>query len=51
LSARHLAGIERAIKSCPAYGTLLIPPSVEMTVEGQAAADAATPAGAAASVG
>ncbi len=36
LSERHLAGIERAIKSCPAYGTLILPPSVQMTVEGTA---------------
>jgi len=33
LDARHLAGIERAIKSCPAYGTLLHPPVVEVSVE------------------
>ena len=34
------AGVERAIKSCPAYGTLLHPPSVELTssVDGAAAA-------------
>jgi uncharacterized OsmC-like protein len=48
LSERHLDGIERAIKSCPAYGTLLVPPSVEMTVEGR---DAPAEAGAAAGVG
>jgi len=48
LTERHLAGIERAIKSCPAYGTLLIPPSVEMTVEGR---DATAGAAAAAGVG
>jgi len=33
LSERHLAGIERAVKSCPAYGTLLRPPTVEIRVE------------------
>jgi uncharacterized OsmC-like protein len=34
LPERHLAGIERAIKSCPAYGTLLHPPTVELSIEG-----------------
>jgi uncharacterized OsmC-like protein len=34
LTERHIAGIERAIKSCPAYGTLLHPPSVEIAIEG-----------------
>jgi uncharacterized OsmC-like protein len=33
LSERQLAGVERAIKSCPAYGTLLHPPKVELTIE------------------
>lgn len=33
LEARHLPGIERAIKSCPAYGTLLHPPSVELSID------------------
>ena len=33
LEERHVAGIERAIKSCPAYGTLLHPPSVEIEIE------------------
>jgi uncharacterized OsmC-like protein len=33
LHERQVAGIERAIKSCPAYGTLLHPPSVEVTVD------------------
>jgi uncharacterized OsmC-like protein len=33
LDERQVAGIERAIKSCPAYGTLLHPPSVELTVD------------------
>lgn len=32
LAERHVAGIERAIKSCPAYGTLLYAPSVEVEV-------------------
>jgi hypothetical protein len=36
LSDRHIAGIERAIKSCPAYGTLTSPPSVAISVEGGA---------------
>ena len=33
LTERQIAGIERAIKSCPAYGTLLHPPSVEITLD------------------
>jgi uncharacterized OsmC-like protein len=33
LDPRHVAGIERAIKLCPAYGTLLHPPLVELAVE------------------
>jgi uncharacterized OsmC-like protein len=33
LEARHVAGVERAIKSCPAYGTLLHPPSVELSID------------------
>jgi uncharacterized OsmC-like protein len=33
LSDRHRAGVERAIKSCPAYGTLLHPPVVDIVVE------------------
>jgi uncharacterized OsmC-like protein len=36
LSDRQLASIERAIKSCPAYGTLLHPPSVEITIAPEA---------------
>jgi uncharacterized OsmC-like protein len=32
LSERQMATIERAIKSCPAYGTLLHPPTVELTI-------------------
>jgi putative redox protein len=33
LEARQLAGIERAIKSCPAYGTLLHAPVVEVALD------------------
>jgi putative redox protein len=33
LSAPQLIAVERAIKSCPAYGTLLHPPSVELAIE------------------
>jgi putative redox protein len=33
LSPRQLVGIERAIKSCPAYGTLLHPPTVDLAIE------------------
>jgi len=33
LPERHVAGIERAIKSCPAYGTLLYPPAVEISID------------------
>ena len=33
LSDRHIAGIERAIKSCPAYGTLLHSPSVDIEID------------------
>ena len=32
LSEREIAGVERAIKGCPAYGTLLHPPTVEISV-------------------
>jgi len=38
LSKSQLAGIERAVKSCPAYGTLLRPPTVELVVDGGAPA-------------
>jgi putative redox protein len=34
LSEREIASIERAIKNCPAYGTLLRPPTVEIHVDG-----------------
>jgi hypothetical protein len=37
LSEHEIAGVERAIKTCPAYGTLRHPPTVEITI------DAATP--------
>jgi uncharacterized OsmC-like protein len=33
LPTRHVDGIERAIKSCPAYGTLLHPPTVEISID------------------
>lgn len=33
LDARHLSGIERAIKSCPAYGTMLHSPEVTIALE------------------
>jgi len=32
----QLAGIERAVRACPAYGTLVRPPTVEILVEGGA---------------
>jgi uncharacterized OsmC-like protein len=32
LDQRALAGIERAVRGCPAYGTLLHPPSVELDI-------------------
>jgi uncharacterized OsmC-like protein len=33
LSERQLVTVERAVKSCPAYGTLLHPPLVELSIE------------------
>lgn len=33
LTRDQLTGIERAVKRCPAYGTLVHPPSIEITVE------------------
>jgi putative redox protein len=36
LTDRQIAGIDRAIKSCPAYGTLLHPPSVDITITSEA---------------
>jgi len=33
LSERQLVAVERAVKSCPAYGTLLHLPIVELEVE------------------
>ena len=33
LTERQLVTVERAIKSCPAYGTLLHPPTVDLTIE------------------
>lgn len=41
LSDRHRAGIERAIKTCPAYGTLLHPPIVELAIDAVSAPGAA----------
>jgi len=38
LDERQLAGIERAIKSCPAYGSLLYPPVVEVSIDGRSRA-------------
>jgi uncharacterized OsmC-like protein len=38
LSERELAGVERAIKTCPAYSTLLYPPTVEISVQTGSAA-------------
>jgi len=43
LAERHVAGVERAIKSCPAYGTLLHSPSVEISVERPKASAGAGP--------
>ena len=37
LSERQLVSVERAIKSCPAYGTLLYPPVVELTIAAEGA--------------
>src|SRR5215471_4051461 len=36
LSEKQVAGIERAIKSCPAYGTLLHSPTVEISLDADA---------------
>jgi uncharacterized OsmC-like protein len=33
LTERQLATVERAVKSCPAYGTLLHPPEVDLAIE------------------
>ena len=41
LTERQLAGVERAIRSCPAYGTLLHPPKVELTIEAGGGAEGA----------
>ena len=37
LAERDAAGVERAIKSCPAYGTLLHPPSIAISIDRPAA--------------
>jgi putative redox protein len=34
LTEQQLTGIERAVRRCPAYGTLMHPPSVEIVVGG-----------------
>lgn len=47
LPERHLAGIERAMKSCPAYGTLLTPPVVDFSISSQAAVTDGQPTAAA----
>jgi len=48
-----IESIERAIKSCPAYGTLLHPPTVEISIDrpDQTGIDAAPAGGRAAGVG
>jgi putative redox protein len=33
LTEAQIATVERAIKSCPAYGTLLHPPTVDLSIE------------------
>ena len=33
LTDREITGVERAIKGCPAYGTLRHPPTVEITID------------------
>jgi uncharacterized OsmC-like protein len=38
LTERQIESIERAIKNCPAYGTLVRPPTVEIRVDGDSAA-------------
>jgi uncharacterized OsmC-like protein len=35
LSEQQRAAVERAIKRCPAYGTLLHPPTVEITIDAE----------------
>jgi uncharacterized OsmC-like protein len=32
LTEQHIAGIERAVRRCPAYGTLVHPPEIEVAV-------------------
>ena len=53
VDGHHVAGIERAIKACPAYGTLLHPPAVEISIErsGDAATGQRDPAGPASAAG
>lgn len=38
VSERHVSGVQRAIRACPAYGTLLHPPALEIGVEAAAQA-------------
>lgn len=45
LSERQLDGAERAIKSCPAYGTLLHSPTVEIAIDSGANAGGARAVG------
>jgi hypothetical protein len=33
LSELELAGVERAVKACPAYGTMVSPPAVTVVIE------------------
>jgi uncharacterized OsmC-like protein len=33
LRPEHLVGIERAIRRCPAYGTLVHPPAIEIAID------------------
>ena len=37
LTAEQIAAIERAVRRCPAYGTLRHPPSVHIAIEGEPA--------------
>jgi len=41
LAEQYRAQIERAVRNCPAYGTLVHPPQLELTFEQQAQAPAA----------
>jgi hypothetical protein len=48
LTDMQIAGVERAIRNCPAYGTLLHPPAVHIGVDTN---DASAPARAANGMG